>query len=274
MSYLNLDLAYFTHRKTLRLLGLLGHRADVFPLRLWAYVAGHYPESGLLQSYLPSEIEAIIGWRGKPGDAVEALVRVGFLETTPDGFLIHDWAAHEGHLSAFSERARHAAQMRWSKLKPHALSIAQTAPEQSVEQSPVPHPTVPTVPNQPSVVLQRPENLSQEGRCAQPLTEGERTLVERIANWHLRAIFRTRTAPAEVVRQLTRTVRAHGVEAVRIVFEAVVSQSDAHPATFWAGIKPSNRPPRTPTALAPGIDKLIGSVGDGPRPAVTQEGTA
>ena len=92
------------------------------------------------------------------------------------------------------------------------------------------------------------KSAEDEGRFAHG-TDGEgegalTALVARIAAWHMRPIFRTRTAPAEVVRQLTRTVHAYGVPAITTLFEAVGRRGDAHPKVFWDGVK-TLKPPAT-----------------------------
>ena len=114
MPYLNVDLAYFTHRKTIRLVGLLGRGAEVLPIKLWSHCGVHHAESGKLTSYGPEEIEAVAGWWGEKGRAVEAMLTVGFLDHDKEGNLqVHDWFDHAGHLAAFKKRARTAAKARW-----------------------------------------------------------------------------------------------------------------------------------------------------------------
>lgn len=122
MPYLNLDIDYFTNRKTSRLIGLLGRGAAELPIRLWAYCGKHHPESGSLTGYSAQEIESVVGWWGGSGKMVEAMVSVGFLEKTETGYQVHDWLEHAGHLAAFKKRARAAAKKRWDK---YASSNAQ-----------------------------------------------------------------------------------------------------------------------------------------------------
>lgn len=113
MPYLNLDLNYFDHIKPKRLIGLLGRGAAELPLRLWCYCGNHKAKDGILTGYSTQEIESIVDWRGKPGQCVEAMVTVGFLEKIENGFRVHGWDEHEGHLAAFHERAKKAAMKRW-----------------------------------------------------------------------------------------------------------------------------------------------------------------
>lgn len=117
MIYLNLDLDYFTHPKTVRLVGLLGKGAEVLPIRLWCYCGKYHVESGRLTSYSIQEIEATVGWWGKSGEMVKAMLHVGFLDEADGEFQLHDWEEHEGHLLALRERGKTAAKARWEKTR-------------------------------------------------------------------------------------------------------------------------------------------------------------
>lgn len=123
MPYLNLDLSYFEHPKTRRLIGILGPGADVYPIRLWAYCARVHPSDGRMRGYTNSEISAIISAVGDSDKIVGALVSVGFISQYEDGYSCHDWLAHEGHLIAFSRRGKVAAKARWKR---YATSIAKS----------------------------------------------------------------------------------------------------------------------------------------------------
>jgi hypothetical protein len=143
MPYLNLDPNYFEHPKTVRLMAWLGETADVFPIRLWAYCAKIHPADGTLKGYSEVEVEAVIKWRGDTGKAVKALMAVGYLKRVPKGFQCVDWKQHEGHLEAFSRRAKAAADARWSK-------YASSTPKAELSNTPT-VPSVPTVPTKPTV---------------------------------------------------------------------------------------------------------------------------
>ena len=117
MPYLNLDLDYFNHPKTSRLIGLLGKGSEVLPIKLWAYAGKYHAKDGRLAGYSAQEIEAIVGWWGRPGELTEALARVGFVRKDTEGFSINDWSAHSGHIFSISERNRKVANARWQKLR-------------------------------------------------------------------------------------------------------------------------------------------------------------
>ena len=134
MSSINLDLDYFSHPKTVRLIGLLGRGSEVLPIRLWAYCGKYLAESGRLTGYSAQEIETAVGWWGEKERAVEAMLRVGFLEIDLEkNFQVHDWLEHAGHLAAFRERAKMAAKERWKiYASSNASSNARDGPKQSL----------------------------------------------------------------------------------------------------------------------------------------------
>jgi len=116
MPYLNLDLDYFDHPKTRRLIGLLGKGSAELPIRLWIYCGKFHARNGVLDGYSAQEIEALVGWWGKQGQMVEAMTRTGFLETDGGTYRVHDWKEHAGHLIEFKKRAQVAAFARWDKI--------------------------------------------------------------------------------------------------------------------------------------------------------------
>lgn len=143
---LNLALDYFDHPKTKRLVSLLGRGAEVLPLRLWCFCGRHLAESGKLSGYSEAEIEGLMDWRGQKGRAIKALVQVGFLDRLSDGWQVHDWPEHEGHIFASHLKAQKAAKARWGRIRAptDAPSTAPSNAQASVEQCPVPYRTVPT----------------------------------------------------------------------------------------------------------------------------------
>jgi len=128
MRYLNLDLDYFNHPKTIQLTTELGgHRAEVLPLRLWAHVGKYHCDNGIMKGYTPASLAKILNWKEDPDKLIKALIKTGFIERTRSGLKVHDWTEHSGHLAAFRERARHAAKIRWS---PKNQDDSSSQPEQ------------------------------------------------------------------------------------------------------------------------------------------------
>ena len=131
MPSLNLDLNFFDHPKIKRLRGLIGSTGEVYLIRLWAYAGRYHADDGILRKYSPGEIESFVGWTGKPGAMLQAMLKVGFLKKGRFGLIIHDFDEHQGHLRIFKERAKIAAAHRWGLDKdkdtfshPHATSNA------------------------------------------------------------------------------------------------------------------------------------------------------
>lgn len=117
MPHLNLDLDYFEHYKTKRLVGLLGRGAEVLPIKLWRYCGKFHCEDGRLTGYTEQEIESIVEWWGKPGECIGALLTVGFLEKDDVGYFVHDWLEVQGHIKALKERNSKNAKSRWDKIR-------------------------------------------------------------------------------------------------------------------------------------------------------------
>jgi hypothetical protein len=136
---LNVDLEYWSHRKTVRLMGLLGPDADVLPLRLWAYVAKHHAETGCLRGYMAEELESAARWTGAKGKMVDAMIQVGFLDNLGDGFRIHGWTEHARHIVVFKKRSKLAVKAKWLKYASsrtksdikHSLNEKQAEPSSS-----------------------------------------------------------------------------------------------------------------------------------------------
>ena len=154
MPYMNVDLNYFDHPKTKRLVALLGPGSDVLPLRLWAYCGRVHAKDGRMQRYEWSEVEAAIGWTGKPKAAVNALVKVGFILVSSRAYQCVDWAQHQGHIQAFSRRGKENAKKRWSS---YATSNATSNAKNKSGNAPA-VPALPAVPDLTSRTKPYPPN--------------------------------------------------------------------------------------------------------------------
>jgi hypothetical protein len=152
MPYLNLDLDYFTHPKTMRLIGLLGRAAEVLPIRLWAYCGKHFAEDGRLTDHSPQEIESLTGWWGKEGAAVEAMLKVGFMKKVKNGYQVHDWKDYQGHIGALKERNRKVAINRWKNIRDSKVTVYTSGIPYGIQESNpgVPFLSVPSLPSKPN----------------------------------------------------------------------------------------------------------------------------
>jgi hypothetical protein len=117
MADMNLSLDYFGHRKSIRLIVILGKGAELLPIKLWCYVGKYHAENGILMGYSESEIEKIIEWHGEKGAAVKAMEDVGFIKKYKKFYKIINWSRHNGHLENFKKRAKKAAKTRWKDIK-------------------------------------------------------------------------------------------------------------------------------------------------------------
>lgn len=178
MAYLNLDLDYFDHPKTLQLVALLGDGTDSLPLRLWAYAGKYAPRDGVIGKRSPAEVEALIRWRGESGHAARALLRVGFLSKAGGVFKVHDWKHHQGHIWALKIKNRKVAQKRWANIRKAASPVEKLADTSGIPNSNPGMPqSVQSVPSVPSVNEQQKVEL--EGKQKQRLTALIDSLVEQ-----------------------------------------------------------------------------------------------
>lgn len=111
--YVRLRTGFYSHRKTARLRAVIGDDAFWIPPRLWAYAADNQPD-GNFTGYSSEELSVLLGCHKYATSIKQALLDAGFLDA--DG-MIHDWAEHAGYHNRYSERARAAANKRWSEAK-------------------------------------------------------------------------------------------------------------------------------------------------------------
>jgi hypothetical protein len=116
MKSVNVDLNYFTHPKTTRLIRLLGKGAEAIPIRIWCYCGTHMPEDGVLKGFSAAEIEMIAEWKGEPGKAIKALKIVGFLDKKGKDYAVHGWLEHQGHLAVMQRLSDRAREKRWEEI--------------------------------------------------------------------------------------------------------------------------------------------------------------
>ncbi len=151
--YIRLKTGFYSHRKTVKLRSIIGLDAYWIPPRVWVYAAEFQPD-GNLSSYSAEELAMLIAYPSNAQVMLQALKDCGFI--SQDG-MIHDWVQHNGYHQTFSERAKKAAEARWSKAHPasdcdllvgedtekdidigdkHCSSIAPSIPEKSAKAFP------------------------------------------------------------------------------------------------------------------------------------------
>lgn len=123
MPFLNLAFDYEDNPKTRRLIGLLGRGAEMLPIRIWIYCGKFHAKDGRMEGYTPKEIEAIVKWWGRSGEALAALIKTGFLDKIKNGYQVHDWKEHQGHIYALKMRNKKVARNRWKNIKKEHSSV-------------------------------------------------------------------------------------------------------------------------------------------------------
>ena len=102
MAGVKIEQGTLTHRKTLRLKGLLGigvAQAVGHLTMLWVWAASS-TKDGSLAGMTPTEIAEVSGWAGEPADFLAAMIDAGYIDEAPDGFRLHDWAENTGQIEA------------------------------------------------------------------------------------------------------------------------------------------------------------------------------
>ena len=104
------------HRKRKKLQRRLGAEGVLALLDLWLNIANTNPD-GNLKGCDEEDIALDANWTGDPQELVGALVELGFLDRTSEGFQVHNWMEHNAFASqaeARSAAAAKAAEARWN----------------------------------------------------------------------------------------------------------------------------------------------------------------
>lgn len=96
MKYITIKSNFFRHLKTKKLMSRYGARGCVALTKLWGKTADFYPEDGVWRGVDARGIALAAEWDGTPEAFVSALIEIGFLDSTPDGYAIHNWKKHQG----------------------------------------------------------------------------------------------------------------------------------------------------------------------------------
>jgi hypothetical protein len=122
-SDIRLAVTFFTHPKTQKLKRRLGDSGVVALLTLWVFAAQNRPD-GNLHHMDEEDIELAACWTGEAGSFVSVLAAVRFIDSTPDGFVLHDWSENNPWAAgapARREKAQKAAHARHGKQRSQAL---------------------------------------------------------------------------------------------------------------------------------------------------------
>ncbi|HEU5346540.1 MAG TPA: hypothetical protein VFU60_19475 [Ktedonobacterales bacterium] len=125
MAFIQVEQSVVTHRKTLRLARLLNldRYAVVGRLvALWSWCLDNALDGRLGHDIDPDILADVMAWStemGKPGELVDALIAVGWLDVDPaDGCLhIHDWHDHMGRFIEERQEKREQAAERQRRFR-------------------------------------------------------------------------------------------------------------------------------------------------------------
>jgi hypothetical protein len=153
MAWIEVHQSLFTHRKTLELADVL-ELPEVYVaghlVALWSWSLDNAPDGILPTS--PRIVARAAQWSGDPGQLVDALLEVGYLDMEGANLCIHDWAMYAGRL--VEKRKANAERMRQAREANKALTDKERATHVQRTSSAragatVPNPTQPNSTNPP-----------------------------------------------------------------------------------------------------------------------------
>jgi hypothetical protein len=113
-------IGFKNHPKTKKLNKVLGADGVLSLIYLWTYTGQHCYKTGLLDGLDESDIAEESGWKGKPEVFINALVSIGFLDRTPQGYQIHDWIKENPYCTQSDERHERAMKAAEASAKARA----------------------------------------------------------------------------------------------------------------------------------------------------------
>lgn len=197
MAWIKINQGTLTHRKTLRLKSLLGigvAQAVGHLTMLWIWAADG-TKDGSLAGLTPTEIAEVSGWAGNAEDFVAALVDAGYIDKTPTGLQLHQWAENTGQQER--EAKREAARERQRRFQERKRA-ARATEAQNAEESKLPEPEQKT----PVAAPQVPQRAG----------DGRNPELARAAKVYLNAI--NPTPPRWEIEDFTQAVEDFGADLV------------------------------------------------------------
>lgn len=175
---IRLSVGFFSHPKTIKLMRQAGAEGVVCLQRLWIWAAQNRVD-GCLVGFEVDDIEIVAGWTGESGLLVQTLEALRFLDKNGDAYCLHGWAEHQEYVTqepARIEKARKAAQKRWSNARGNANDANGAMPDDaasnasSIARSNAPNQTNP---NQEENTSPPVESLvNQDRACAREEPQG------------------------------------------------------------------------------------------------------
>lgn len=124
MSFVKIPTDYFKGKKLRKYQELSGDLAGGMPIRTLCVAAEERSPDGRLPALPTKALEALIGWTGRDGLLLEAMLEAELIEKDEKGYRIVGWEAEQGHILKFHERAKKAAKALWRTPTVEATSIA------------------------------------------------------------------------------------------------------------------------------------------------------
>jgi hypothetical protein len=101
-----IKIGFSRHPKTLKLKRRLGADGVLALIALWEYTALNKPD-GVLAGMDDEDIALAAGWDGDSEHLMQTLVKVGWLDETPDGYRVHDWEQHNEWAAKAEDRSEY-----------------------------------------------------------------------------------------------------------------------------------------------------------------------
>ncbi len=120
MPSINIELDYFQHFKTRRIIAKFGAGSEVVLIRLLCFAAKTFPKDGIFKELPLKELIflADLSMFREPEKIIQGLVDVKSLKITKKKwYAIHEWEEYQGHIMALKIRSQLANKKRWDNIR-------------------------------------------------------------------------------------------------------------------------------------------------------------
>lgn len=129
MPFLKIPLDFFDFDEIRRYVNLSGDRSTGLPIRVLCLAGAAVAKKEVHDGHLagpPDELEALIGWKGRKGQAIEYLLQAQLIAEVDGGYQVNPeiWKLVGDQILKLKHRARAAAKARHSKGIDGAISNA------------------------------------------------------------------------------------------------------------------------------------------------------
>lgn len=161
MSELDIRIKYSfkNNRKRRRLFRELGAAGVLALIDLWLETSVQYP-SGVLKGCDEEDIAEMCNWKGEKTNFISILKSTGFIHKVGRNYVLNDWEEHQAwvvNAPARSEKARHAARIRWG-----IEECSEDASSNATSNAPLLSSPIPSLPTPPYKRIQEHWNTRTE----------------------------------------------------------------------------------------------------------------